>query len=320
MKLSEIQTGHFVIIYGPPGAGKTASLRSLVKAKPEGVVVTTEPGGLAVLRKWGIEEVEVITAENPQELADALKALEGKPWVALDSLTQAYDDLFDELVRETAIVEGRFDPSLVNWNQYRLANRWLSLLVENLVRLTRNGTHVVVIAHEARELVDSGGANRHFTKPDLPGKSPELLLRKAACCVRCGQFVTADGPTWLFHAPEHGLFKDWTGSLSLPCPNDALKLLEQLGVKWQEETVTKKAVASKPKPPARGGAKVSRRLTPKERKELIAWAQKENLTEKLRSVLELRGIKSTANLTVAQAEDIKQVLLKEREAEEEAPW
>ncbi|MCB9958586.1 MAG: GTPase [Rhodospirillaceae bacterium] len=106
---------------GPPGAGKTQTLSKLAaKALIEGrrvAVLTTDverTGGVAHLRAFCTAlNIDVLVAEDPQRLSDALAAVQGHDLVLVDSAGRNHNNPRELRDLARLLLGGRIEPFLV---------------------------------------------------------------------------------------------------------------------------------------------------------------------------------------------------------------
>ncbi|MCA8933333.1 MAG: GTPase [Rhodospirillaceae bacterium] len=119
--LSDPPWTHALMPVGPPGAGKTQTLSKLAaKALIEGrsvAVLTTDverTGGVAHLRAFcSALNIDVLVAEDPKRLEDALAAVKGHDLVLVDSAGRNHNNPRDMRDLARLLLGGRVEPFLV---------------------------------------------------------------------------------------------------------------------------------------------------------------------------------------------------------------
>lgn len=167
-------TGWNFLLYGPPGQGKTVGACSA--PGPVLVLNAEGPGGLRFARrKFGKQHLRPVRFVDQQTLGEVLAYLRGETdvqSVVIDSLGEIYAKLLRLL--------GGAKPQIQHYGQ-------VNTLLEDFIRSLRDlPLHVVLVAHEAVEDSDEGGALRRPATGgrQLPEKSMAMMDVVAYCGVK----------------------------------------------------------------------------------------------------------------------------------------
>lgn len=239
MKLSDIQTGTFLLSMGMPSSGKTSAMRNLIlKHKYEEVLVlTNEPRQLRVLGKWGIEDINVKCLTSYNEWEEALRTVPTEvKYLIVDSLTALHDMLFQYVKKHKSYKDNR--------KVYGDTAEMFIELVYMLKGLADHGLNVVCIVHKKYKTVNKAGYSEpvDIEIPDLPGQLPNWLGRTVDAAIR--HHVLKQGSKRVYECctspDEDNLGKDWTGYLKEYEPNDFKVILDKLSKRSPKKRKKKK--------------------------------------------------------------------------------
>jgi len=166
-----------ILLYGPPGSGKTAALAGLAKRGP-GKIFTCEGNGLRSLLNMGVEDVDFQIITSAQEWNVAVgeylnKAPADHTWVAFDTVTSYYDLLWQDYFKTEKV-----DPKAIGFQIYNYCKAMFEAFYQKCVDLVDAGKVVILLCHQQLDCEEGVGKKESWAAPDLPGKLPDRLMRR----------------------------------------------------------------------------------------------------------------------------------------------
>jgi hypothetical protein len=237
--------GLMILDYGRSGSGKTSFLFNLFSIP--GLLITNEPRGIEPLRERGLKTDSIVIATTPTEMYEAVveaAATPGLRWMAIDTISTYYDQLFQAYCEDRAIPPDKVPRNVYNWCTNSFMSLWNKLLVA-----THAGLHVVVLCHEKQEQAEHGESNLVWFSPRLPGQLPEKILPQCAIVIRSFKIAIGGTLHYKVSVPDGNSYgKDWTGQITKPMPNDVCLLLGGAPTKAEVKTPADKDQGKEPQP------------------------------------------------------------------------
>jgi hypothetical protein len=168
-----------VLAYGPAGAGKTRSIRTLVDHKMSPLILATELGETKGLLSLASSDIPFVTVTSHTELLDVIRALKRKPGkveydgtefgaVTLDSITQWGEMPLEKYMEMKGWKDLHGPTEKGGGKDPRTAYGYLAEKGRQLYKeLFDLHCHLYIIA---REGLFGGGEEPTFAAPELPGQ------------------------------------------------------------------------------------------------------------------------------------------------------
>jgi hypothetical protein len=184
-----------VLGYGPAGAGKTRSVKTLKDGGKEPVVIVTELGETSGLLSLASQDIAFIRCTNHTEVMEVIKEMQRKPGkieyeqtefgsVVLDSITQWGEFPLDRFVQLKGWTDLHGISEKGDGKDPRQAYGFLAEKGRQLYKeLFKMHGHLYILAREG--LFGGEGGVAQFAAPELPGqKLPRELPGWPDACVR----------------------------------------------------------------------------------------------------------------------------------------
>lgn len=172
------KNGVFILIYGQPGGGKTASIRGFPKDRT--AIICSEPQGLVTLERMGWKDAKVILPKTFDEFVSAVEEClaDGTiDYIFADTLSQSYDGLMK------SYTEGK-DLSKIGIDAYRYCGLQFQRIFRRLLDGLAMGKTIIATVHLKYREEREGDSIKNIREPDLPGQLPQFVGRIASLVLR----------------------------------------------------------------------------------------------------------------------------------------
>jgi hypothetical protein len=180
LKKMQENNGVFILLYGVPGSGKTASIRGFPKENT--AIICSEAQGLVTLSKFGWEGAKVLCPRTFDEFSRGIEECLGDNsinHIVVDTLSQMYD-----LFMKAYVESSGKSVSSIGIDAYRVCGLQFQKMFRRILDALPMGKDVIGMVHlKYREEVD-GDTKKNIREPDLPGALPQFVSRTASLVLR----------------------------------------------------------------------------------------------------------------------------------------